>query len=175
MHVRDVLIDAFGRIDEEMRMYLEGLSAEQLVFRPRAQANSIAWLAWHLTRVQDDHMSDLAGREQAWVADGWHARFGRPADAHDTGFGASADEVAAIQPSGADVLLDYFAAVHQRSLEYLRGLEPDNLDRELDEPQWNPPVTVGVRIVSVIDDCIQHAGQMAYIRGLIEDRHWLPY
>src|SRR6185312_15655433 len=107
MHIRNVLQDAFGRIDEEMRRTLDGLTPDQLVFRPREQANSIAWLAWHLTRVQDDHMSDLAGREQAWVADGWHARFGRPADAHDTGFGASADEVAAIRPSGADVLLDY--------------------------------------------------------------------
>jgi uncharacterized damage-inducible protein DinB len=175
MHIRDPLIDAFGRIDEEMRQCLGGLNAEQLAFRPREQANSIAWLAWHLTRVQDDHMSDLAGRPQAWISDGWHERFGRPADAHDTGFGASADEVAEIRPESADALRDYFAAVHQRSLEYLQQLEPGDLDRELDEPQWNPPVTTGVRLVSVISDCLQHVGQMAYIRGLIEDRHWLPY
>jgi uncharacterized damage-inducible protein DinB len=174
MHIRDVLQDAFGRIDEEMRRTLDGLSAEQLVIRPSEQANSIGWLAWHLTRVQDDHMSDLAGREQAWIADGWHARFGRPANAQDTGFGATPSDVAALQPSSADVLVEYFAAVHQRTLEYLRTLESADLDRELDE-QWEEPVTVGVRIVSVIADDLQHVGQMAYIRGLIEDRHWLPF
>jgi DinB superfamily len=175
MQVRDLLLDAFGRIDEEMRMCLDGLTADQLAFRPREQANSIAWLAWHLTRVEDDHVSDLAGREQAWIVDNWHARFDRPADAHDTGFGATAEQVAAIRPASASVLLEYFAAVHQRSLDFLRGIEPADLDRELDEPQWNPPVTAGVRLVSVIADCLQHVGQMAYIRGLIEDRHWLPY
>ena len=174
MDIRDVLQDAFGRIDEEVRRTLEGLTPEQLLFRPSEQANSIGWLAWHLTRVQDDHLSDLAGREQAWTSDGWHARFGRPANAQDTGFGAKPADVAALQPESAVLLVDYFAAVHQRTLEYLRTLEPADLDRELDE-HWDEPVTVGVRIVSVIADDLQHVGQMAYVRGLIEDRHWLPF
>ena len=174
MHIRDLLLDAFGRIDEEVRRTLEGLDKDQLSFRPNEQSNSIAWLAWHLTRVQDDHMSDLAGRPQAWLAEGWHARFDKPANAGDTGFGDSPGDVAALRPESAQVLVDYFTVVHRRSLEYLRGLEPSDLDRELDEP-WDPPVTVGVRLVSVIADCLQHVGQMAYIRGLIENRHWLPY
>jgi hypothetical protein len=109
------------------------------------------------------------------VADGWHAQFGKPADGHDTGFGYSAAQVAAIQPDGPDVLLDYFRVVHGRTVEYVSKLEAEDLDRVLDEPQWQTPVTVGVRLVSVISDCLQHVGQMAYIRGLIEDRHWLPY
>jgi hypothetical protein len=175
MHIRDVLLDAFGRIDEEMQQTLAGLTAEELAFRPHEEANSIGWLAWHLTRVQDDHMSDLAGRPQAWIADGWHQRFGKPANAHDVGFGDSSAQVAAFRPASAAVLLEYFAAVHERTQEFLGGLEPADLDRVLDEPQWSPPPTVGVRIVSVISDCLQHIGQMAYIRGLIEKRHWLPY
>jgi hypothetical protein len=175
MHIRDLLLDAFGRIDEEMRRTLDGLQPEQLTFRPSEQANTIGWLAWHLTRVADDHVSDLAGQPQAWVADGWHARFDKPADGTDTGFGYSADEVAALVPDSAQVLVGYFEVVYARIVEYLRGLEPDDLDRVLDEPQWDPPVTVGVRLVSVIADCLQHVGQMAYVRGLIEERHWLPF
>jgi hypothetical protein len=175
MQIRDVLLDAFGRIDEGMRQTLQGLTPEQLAFRPHDEANSIGWLAWHLTRVEDDHMSDLAGRPEAWVADGWHRRFDKPADEEDTGFGYSSAQVAAFRPSSAALLLEYFAAVHARTREYLRGVEPADLDRELDEPQWDPPVTAGVRTVSVIDDCLQHVGQMAYVRGLIEKRHWLPY
>ncbi len=175
MHIRDVLLDCFGRVDEEMRRCLTGLSADQLVFRPLEVANSIGWLAWHLTRVEDDHVSDLAGVPQAWIAEGWHGRFGRPADGADTGFGHGPSDVAAIRPDGPEVLLDYFKVVHARSVQYLRGVSAEDLDRELDEPQWDTPVTVGVRLVSVIGDCHQHVGQMAYIRGLIENRHWLGY
>jgi uncharacterized damage-inducible protein DinB len=170
-----LLIDAFGRIEEDMLRCLEGLSPDQLAFQPGEASNSIGWLAWHLTRVQDDHMSDLAGHSQAWIEDAWHARFDKPADPHDTGFGYSADQVAAFRPSGASVLRDYFLAVHQRSLRFLSTVTAADLDRELDEPQWETPVTVGVRLVSVINDCTAHVGQMAYVRGLIENRHWLGF
>lgn len=174
MECRDLLIDAFSRIRDSLHLSLSGLTPEQLVQCPSDQANSIAWLAWHLTRVQDDHVSDLAGQPQAWVADGWHTRFDRPADPSDTGFGYSAAQVAALRPAGGQLLLDYFDAVYQRSVDYLRGVQAADLDRVLDEPQWNPPPTVGVRLVSVVDDCLEHAGQIAYVRGLLEQRHWFP-
>ena len=175
MEHRELLIDAFGRVHEEVHRCLTGLAGEQLAFRPDEQANSIAWLAWHLTRVQDDHVSDLAGRPQAWIEDAWHARFSRPADPDDTGFGDSAEQVGSLRPDGPEVLLAYFDAVHVRSIAYLEGVSATDLDRVLDEPWYDPPPTVGVRLVSVIADCLQHVGQMAYIRGLIERRHWLPF
>jgi hypothetical protein len=175
VQTNDLLLDAFGRIEGNMRLYLGGLTAAQLVYRPNVHANSIGWLAWHLTRVQDDHVADLAGRPQAWIADGWHARFDRPANPGDTGFGHTPEQVARIRLASTQLLLDYYAAVHQHSLEFVRRVTPAELDRVLDEPQWDPPVTVGVRLVSVIEDCSQHLGQMAYVRGLIENKRWLPY
>jgi hypothetical protein len=174
MECRDLIIDALGRVREMFESTLDGLSPEQLTFRPRPEANSIAWLAWHLTRVQDDHVSDLAGETQAWLADGWHARFDRPAREDDDGFGDDADAVAALRPSSAQLLVDYYLDVYNRSLAYLGRIECSDMDRELDEP-YDPPVTVGVRLISVVNDCTQHVGQMAYVRGLLEDRHWLPY
>jgi uncharacterized damage-inducible protein DinB len=174
MDSQDLLIDALGRVEESMRTTLDGLSPEQLAFRPAESANSIGWLAWHLTRVQDDHMSELAGRAQAWVEDGWHARFNRPSDPDDTGFGNTPEQVGSLRPESAQVLLDYYAAVHQRSVEYVRSLTGADLERVVDE-RWDPPVTAGVRLVSVVNDCTQHVGQMAYVRGLIEDRRWFPW
>lgn len=174
MDHRALLLDAFGRIQENMQLCLDELTSEQLVYRPSEQANSLGWLAWHLSRVQDDHVSDLAGQPQAWIADGWHARFGKLADPNDTGFGDTPEQVAALRPSDARLLLDYYAAVHQRSISYLEQVTAEELDRVLDEPRWTPPPTVGVRLVSVVADCLQHVGQMAYVRGLIEDRHWFP-
>ena len=119
-------------------------------------------------------MSDLAGTPQAWIADGWHARFNRPANKHDTGYGHGPAEVASIRPESPQVLLDYYAAVHERSIDYLSRLSCADLDRVVDT-RWDPPVTVGVRLVSVVNDTTQHVGQMAYVRGLIENRKWLPY
>ena len=174
MDVHTLLADGYGRIQRSLHLTLDGLTAEQLTYRPSEQANTIAWLAWHLTRVQDHHLSELASREQAWIADGWHEKFGKPADAQETGQRYTAEQVAAVRPSGAQVLLDYHDAVHQRSLEYLGSITPADLDRELDEPQWDPRPTVGVRLVSVIGDNLQHAGQASYLRGLIEDRRWFP-
>src|SRR2546428_5954704 len=122
MDCRDVVIDGLGRVEEDFKRALDGLSAEQLAFRPAEHSNSIAWLAWHLTRVQDDHVSELAGRPQAWVADSWHARFGKPAVPSDTGFGYGPDQVADIRPDGPQVLLDYYAVVHQRTVEFLKDV-----------------------------------------------------
>ncbi len=174
MDPKDVIVDGLGRIPRVLNLALDGLSAEQLTFRPSEQTNTIAWLAWHLTRVQDHHLSDLAGREQAWIADGWHARFGKPPDPTDTGQRYTPEQVAAIRPANPQLLLDYHNAVYQRSVAYVQTLSPNDLDRELNEPQWNPLPTIGVRLVSVIADNLQHAGQVAYLRGLIEDRRWFP-
>ena len=174
MDCRDLVIDGLGRVEEDLRRALEGLTAEQLAFRPAEHSNSLAWLAWHLTRVEDDHVSELAGRPQAWIDEKWHARFDKPADGHDTGFGYSPEQVAAIRPTSAQVLVDYHAAVHKRSLEYLQSVTCAALDRVIDT-RWDPPVTVGVRLVSVVNDCTQHVGQLAYVRGLLEKREWFPW
>ena len=174
MECKDLIIDGLNRVEEDLKAALEGLTAEQLAFRPAEHANSVAWLAWHLTRVEDDHISELAGRPQAWVEAGWHARFGKPADPVDTGFGYKAEDVAKIRPDGPEVLVEYYDAVHKRSLDYLNKLTCADMDRIVDT-RWDPPVTAGVRLMSVVNDCTQHVGQAAYVRGLIAGRRWLPY
>jgi hypothetical protein len=169
MRTRDLLADAFGRIQQAVRASAEGLTAEDLAFRPDADANSIAWLLWHLTRIQDDHMSEIAAREQAWTSDDWAERFRRPADPTDTGYGHTSEQVATIRPEDPDVLLAYHAAVADRTLEYLAAIDSDDLDRIIDR-SYDPPVSVGVRMVSVISDSLQHVGQARYVRGIVERR-----
>lgn len=168
METRDVLADAFGRIREEVEAALLDLPAAALAFRPDPDANPIAWLLWHLTRVQDDHVSEIAGREQAYLEEGWAARMGLPADPQDTGYGSTSDQVEAVRPD-PETLLAYHRAVTERTLAYLRTIEADELERIIDD-RWDPPVSVGVRLVSVVSDCLQHAGQANYVRGLFERR-----
>ena len=167
MDTKDVLADAFGRVERVVRRALDGLDAQALNFRLDPGANSISWLVWHLTRIQDDHVSELAGIEQAYVADGWAERLGLAANIADTGYGHTPEQVAAVGFDHPADVLAYHEAVTERTLAYLRTVDADELARIVDR-SWDPPVTAGVRLVSVIADCLQHAGQAAYIRGVHE-------
>jgi uncharacterized damage-inducible protein DinB len=164
MKTTDLLLDAFGRIAEEVGDTVEGLSEEQLAFRPDAGANSIAWLVWHLTRVQDNHVAEAAGEPEIWLEDGWADRFGLSLDPADTGYGHSVEDVAKVRAS-AELLTGYADAVAERSSRYVSSLDDEALDRVVDE-RWDPPVTLGVRLVSVIGDDMAHLGQAQYVRGL---------
>ncbi|MDF9816982.1 DUF664 domain-containing protein [Streptomyces sp. SPB162] len=169
MNSAELLADAFGRIQETVHGAVEGLTADELAARLDAEANSIAWLVWHLTRIQDDHVADLAGTEQVWIAQGWADRFQLPFSASATGYGHKGDDVAAVRVDSPELLLDYYDAVHAHTVAYVRGLSEADLDRVVDE-NWTPAVTQGVRLVSVVSDDLQHAGQAAFIGGVLRRR-----
>jgi hypothetical protein len=165
----DLVIDALGRVREVVLGVVDGLTPEQLSYRVDPESNSIAWLVWHLTRVQDDHIAELADTEQVWASGGWVDRFGLPFDRFATGFGHSADEVAAVRVQSGDLLSAYHNAVFEQSLRFIGPLTVTDFDRIVDE-SWEPPVTLGVRLVSVLSDDLQHAGQAALIRGILKRR-----
>ncbi|MEU7753847.1 DUF664 domain-containing protein [Micromonospora sp. NPDC049171] len=167
MDVSDLLTETYDRLPDLVRAAVDGLSPEQLHQAPVEGANTIGWLVWHLTRVQDHHVADLLDTEQIWVSGDWAGRFGLKADPDDTGYGHSAAQVEAVRPESAQALVDYYEAVASRTGSFLAGLHPADLDRVVDE-SWDPPVTLGVRLVSIADDDLQHVGQAAYVRGLIE-------
>jgi len=163
-----VLRDAFERIRDAVHPAANGLTVEELAFRPDPESNSIAWLIWHLTRIQDDHVADLRGVPQVWVIQGWVERFALPFDVSDTGYGHDADAVASVTADAAS-LLGYFEDVHGATASYLGTITDRDLDRVVDR-RWDPPVTVGVRLVSVIADDLQHVGQASYVRGIVQRR-----
>jgi len=164
----ELLADEFGRIRDIVHRVLDGVAADHLTARLDSEANSIAWLVWHLTRIQDDHIAGVAGTDQVWTSSGWVDRFGLPFDPSDHGFGHTASQVAGVT-ADSDLLLGYFDAVHDATLGFLGPLTDADLDRVVDT-RWDPPVTLGIRLVSVIVDDVQHAGQAAYIRGILERR-----
>ncbi|MGW0464463.1 mycothiol transferase [Streptomyces sp. NPDC003027] len=168
MKSADLLLDLFGRVQDAVHGAVEGLSEEELAVRVDEEANSIAWLVWHLTRIQDDHIAGAFGTEQLWTADDWSSRFGLPFPKNATGYGHSSKQVGQVR-APAELLLGYYDAVHERSLEHLASVTNTDLDRIVDD-SWDPPVTLGVRLVSVIAEENQHAGQAAYVRGLVERR-----
>ena len=166
MDVAGLLIESFGRLDGVLTRAVDGLSIDELTFRPDPAANSIAWLAWHAARGEDAQVADVAGTEEVWTSQGWADRFDLPFDDDATGYGHSAQDVGRVRAS-SDLLLGYYRAVADRTREHLAGLTDGDLDRVVDE-RWDPPVTLGVRLVSIVGDSLQHAGQASFVRGLLE-------
>ncbi|MFD7878162.1 DUF664 domain-containing protein, partial [Streptomyces sp. NPDC059766] len=164
MYAKDVLIDAYGRIREEVHAVVEGLGPDDLHARPGPEANSVAWLVWHLTRVQDDHLADAFGLEQVWLSQEWEKRFGLGLPRLDTGYGHTSAQVAEVRVDSGLLLTGYYDAVHEQSLTALRGVAAKDLEQVVDT-RWDPPVTLGVRLISVLSDDLQHGGQAAYVRG----------
>ena len=174
MQWMDLLIDGYSRVPEYLERILDGLTKEDIAWQPAPDANSIGWLTWHLTRQHDAQVAELMGDDQLWIRDGWYAAFKRPEDPSDTGFGDTPEQVAAFVPPDVDTMLDYCKATTERTKQYILSLTPAGLDRELGGP-WTPPPTVGVRLVSIMEDAMIHAGQAAYVRGLRQGKGWQPY
>ena len=169
MQGHELLTDAFGRVQEQVHAAVADLTLDQLHERLGPDANPIAWLIWHLARVQDDHVADVAGTEQLWTAQGWAERFGTPYRTAAIGYGHSSEDVASLRVPSAELLTGYYDAVHEQTAAYLTGLKDDDFDRIVDT-RWDPPVTLGVRLVSVVSDTLQHVGQAAYVKGILLNR-----
>ena len=161
----NVLDDAYGRLPRLVHGVLEGLSEAELTARIGSDANTIAWLVWHLARIMDDHIANADSSDQIWTAAGWCERFDLPFDEAATGYGQQTREVGELR-APSSLLLGYFDAALERAKQFLGGLTDADLDRVVDE-SWDPPVTLGVRLVSVAGDALEHAGQAAFIRGVL--------
>ena len=161
-----LLSDSFDRVRDLVASVCDGLDVDRATFRVDPDANTVAWLVWHLSRVQDDHVAGLSGETQAWET--WRDRFDLPFDDDATGYGQSSDDVAAVRVDG-ELLAGYHADVDALTRRYLDGLDAAKLERVVDE-RWDPPVTAAVRLVSVLGDCLQHLGQASFVLGVADRR-----
>jgi len=168
MRWQDLLIDAYGRIQQILEPALDGMTQEELKQQPHPDSNNMGWLTWHLTRAQDAIISGNMGEEQLWIKDKWYEKFGREADPKDFGSGNTSEEVASFKSPDIRTLLDYHRAVQERSKQYISGLSEADLDREVEGPLPN----VAARLNAILSDNVQHAGQVAYLRGLIKGKGW---
>lgn len=165
MEPAELVADAFGRIDGIVSGVLSGLTPDKANWRPGGAGNSITWLVWHLNRAQDEQIAAVADVDSVWRRDDYATKFGFALDPADHGYGHSSEQVDAVRVESLELLREYHAAVQTQGLSYVGGLECADFDRIVDR-SWDPPVTLGVRLVSIVDDCVQHGGQAAYIKGL---------
>ncbi len=170
-----LLRDGFTRVDEGTGALLEAAEPQMLRYRASSNSNPVAWLIWHLSRVQDDHFAFLArgldpeaGTEQCWIANDWVSRFNLPYRRLDTGFGHSSEQVADFGMYDGQHLLGYHRDVHERSMEILGTLREADLGVVIDR-RWDPPVTAAARLVSILGETTAHLAQAEFVRGIYRD------
>ena len=172
MNVSDFVTDALNTVRGAVAITLDGLSAEQLNLRPASECNSIGWIIWHMARMQDRGISIITGDSQCWVNEGWHARYGMPADPTDTGMGHNSEQVSTFKAPDKETLMDHYDAVLQNTLNYLKNMSETDAEKNIESSLT--VTTVGGGLLSIVNGNMQHVGQAGYVRGLIENRRWHP-
>ena len=172
MNLQEVLTAGFERITRTLERTLDGLTIEDLNWQPKPDCNSIGWLTWHLTRWQDVQVSSSLGKEQLWIKESWYEKFGRPADASDSGMGHKAEDLAKFKSPDVAALLGYNQAVLAQIKDYLNTLSLSDLDKVVEGTPFKPPPTVGMSLIGLWSDGMQHVGQAGYVRGLHQGMGW---
>ncbi len=149
---------------------VDGLTEEQLHYRPTPNTNSIAWLAWHLSRWKDRFGAMIAGGPQVWASEGWANRFGIGQER--TGLGDTAEQVAAFRVS-RDMLFGYVDAAHEATVERVRRLTPEQLQSPFQYMPSGEPRPTWQACIATAMDFTQHTGQIAYLRGMITGQGWM--
>lgn len=169
MDALDLLNDLAQRPLDALGYVQDRWDPRRLNAHPGGHPNSPAWLLWHAAREIDVQVAHLSGRDQVWTAQGFDERFGLEVDPDGLGYGHTPEQSRAVTVSedaaGLQLLQDHLAAVGAHAQEYIGTLKETDLDEVIDR-SWDPPVTRGVRLVSVFDDAAQHVGQVAYVMGM---------
>jgi len=153
---------------EENRDYIaraiKDLSPDELAWRPKPHSNNIAFLLWHLARVEDLWINRLIlGGKSMYETDGWYKKFKTPAQ--DSGFGYDQAKLAAWPVPTPELLQSYTAAVREKTLAFLKTTD----EKKLDEPKdfILNKATVGWALSHLISEIGEHSGQIGYLRGVM--------
>ncbi len=163
MNANDILSDLVQRPAQAAEALPE-LSPEQLNTHLGGHPNSIAWLLWHSGREIDVQLSDLTGRPQQWEEFREQFALGEVGDT--VGLGHTPEQAAQVRVEDQQLLVNYLKATLDACAEYVNTLDDADLGEVIDE-NWTPAVTRGVRLVSVVDDAVQHVAQAAFVAGAL--------
>lgn len=160
------------RNEEYVLKAVEGISLDDLHRMPTPETNSIGWLLWHLSRVQDRNTAAMAGWPQAWITAGWHAKFGRAANPDERGNGDTPAQVAAFRAPSVEIMVGYYKAGRTRVDKFLATLTLADLERPVAGPNPGSTVPLNTRLTALALECCQHGGQIAYVRGMLKGTGW---
>jgi uncharacterized damage-inducible protein DinB len=149
---------------QALQRTIEGLTPDEMRWQPTPHTNHIAWLVWHLARVEDRWVSRLRQAPEVWNDEGWANRFRM--DPESNGFGQTMEEVRAMPEIALQDLMAYFDAVRVVTRHYLEQATDADLAQTYPHPRFGE--CTGAWIVGhILVEESQHVGQVALIRGMV--------
>ena len=160
-----IAIDAgLSECFEKLRRALDGLSEDELSWRPALESNTIDWLVWHMARAEDEWINTrLRNTEAIWVRDGLAERIG--SDDTGSGFGQSADEIRTMPAFDVPLVMEYYEAVRKGTSEYFANEMRDTDPLEAIPQSGKYTLTYGGVLGHLLCEEAEHLGQIEYLRG----------
>jgi uncharacterized damage-inducible protein DinB len=163
MDLKQFIVSSMTENRDYVARAVEGLTLDELAFRPERHSNSIIFLLWHLARVEDIWINRvLKGGPELYQADGWYAKFGTAPQ--DMGYGFDADKLDEWPVPSLALAKAYADAVRPATLAYLKDLDLSKLDTKL--LHHGNEMTVGGALAHLVTEIGEHSGQIGYLRGL---------
>ena len=165
MEVNKFILDILGRQKKALKAALDGLSYDELTWRPGDESNSIGFILWHQIREEDYAQAMIQQQTQVWISEKWYEKFRMSDDPNEDGYGYTAEQVAAFIVPELKDLLSYFEKTRAQTVKFLHSITLSEIDRVIQTPFWGD-LGIGQIFTSSLDEILQHTGQIAYLRGL---------
>ena len=148
---------------------LDGLTCDELNWRPTLESNSISWLVWHMARVEDNWVNlRLRGKDSVWDAEGWSEQLG--VDVQGNGWGQSAEEIRGMPRIDVEHAMRYYRNVRAVTSVYFEDeMTEADLAAVVKHPSGNPKLnwTYAQVLGHLLSEEAQHLGQVSYLRGMM--------
>ena len=161
MDAKEVILRSLEQSQGYLTQALDGLTQEEFAWSPTAECNNIAFILWHIARVEDFFVNRVIQREkELHEAEGWQEKLGTPVKA----YGLTVEELQAWPVPKMEDLKVYANAVREKTLAFLGSIPPEKLD-EVPRPDRSPD-SIGVTLGHMCTEVALHVGQICYLRGV---------
>ncbi|MEJ5221331.1 MAG: DinB family protein [Tepidiforma sp.] len=162
----DILRSSLKSMHDLLDKAVEGMTAEQLNFRPQEGGVSAFFSLWHYVRTEDNIINWVAQQKPTvWLEGNYHEYFGLPRTSQGTGM--TEEEANAIHISDVAKWHEYQQNVWEATDRYLAGMSPEEFDRRTVtiKPLGEMSLWDGIYGVC-LSHGYRHVGEIEYVRGV---------
>ena len=163
MEAKEMILKSLEQSQGYLATALDGLTQEEVSWSPGVECNSIAFILWHMTRVEDFFVNRVIRRQtELYEAEGWREKLGIPAGG--TGYHYTVEQLQAWPVPKLEVLRGYTNSVREKTLAFLQSVTAEKLS-EVARPDRSSD-TIGALLSRASTEIALHVGQIAYLRGV---------
>ena len=163
MDIKEYIRGQIEGLDQSLKRVVTGLKQEEIAWRPASGCNSIGLILFHLFKSEDSFIQvHLKGKKELWETGKWYNQLNL--DPSEAGAHYTAEQVDNFPVPALESILRYGAAVRTATLDYVKNLQPAELEKVIKMPWGDMPVAMMLSLT--VGHASQHIGEISYLRGL---------